>query len=199
MNEPRIERIVVVQAMKSTTEDHWYRALQRRLSPVAAVEVPAMPTPWSPEAPRWHEALIDAIGTVNEATLLVAHSVGNAAVLQYLTALPIGWTLGGLVNVAGFSDPQPGNDLTIPFVRHIDHDLVRRQTRRRDAVISTDDPEVPGELTARLAERLGSRVHRVPDAGHFRGSDGYAELPLVEDIALGMTDQIVATEPESTR
>lgn len=127
----------------------------------------------------------DAIGAVDAQTMIIAHSVGNAAALRYLTSLPAGWTLGALVNVAGFSDPQPGNDATIPFVAGIDHALIRDSTLARYAVISTDDPEVPAELTARLAERLDSRVSPVQGAGHFRGEeDGYTELPTVEQIAL---------------
>jgi predicted alpha/beta hydrolase family esterase len=178
-------RIVVVHAMKSTREDHWYGALRRRLEPVAEVVIPAMPDPFEPDAQAWQSTLETAIGPVDANTMIIAHSVGNAAALRYLTSLPDGWTLGALVNVAGFSDPQPGNDLTIPFTDGIDHDLVRASTRARYAVISTDDPEVPAELTARLAERLDSTVEPIQGAGHFRGEeDGYTELPTVEQLAL---------------
>ena len=182
---PSRARIVVVHAMKSTLDDHWYRALARRLEPVAEVVMPAMPTPFDPKADAWQATLKDAIGDVDARTMIVAHSVGNAAALRYLTSLDAGWTLGALINVAGFSDPQPGNDATIPFVSGIDHALIRDSTLARHAVISTDDPEVPAELTARLAERLDSRVNPVLGAGHFRGEeDGYTELPTVEQIAL---------------
>lgn len=178
-------RIVVVHAMKSTLDDHWYRAFARRLEPVAQVVMPAMPTPFEPKAEAWQTALEDAIGPVDERTMIIAHSVGNAAALRYLTSLPAGWTLGSLVNVAGFSDAQPGNDATIPFVQDIDHALIRAQTLARHAVISTNDPEVPEELTARLAERLDSHLSLVQGAGHFRGEeDGYTELPTVEQLAL---------------
>ncbi|MDO9354823.1 MAG: alpha/beta hydrolase [Solirubrobacteraceae bacterium] len=178
-------RIVVVHAMKSTRDDHWYGALRARLEEVAEVVIPAMPSPFEPDADAWQSTLETAIGPVDERTMIVAHSVGNAAALRYLTGLPAGWTLGALVNVAGFSDPQPGNDLTIPFVQGIDHDLIRSSTQARHAVISTDDPEIPEALTARLAERLDSHVNLVQGAGHFRGEeDGFTELPTVEQIAL---------------
>lgn len=183
--EAAVERIVLVHAMKSTLDDHWYRAFVRRLWGRATLTVPAMPTPYEPDADAWQETLEAAVGEVDETTLIVAHSVGNAAALRYLTSLEHGWELGGLVNVAGFSDRQPGNDLTIPFVKDIDHDLVRDSTLRRHAFVGTDDPEVPAELTDNLARRLGSTVHRIDGAGHFRDEDGFTNFPQLERLALG--------------
>lgn len=181
-----IERVVVVHAMNSTREDHWYGALVRRLEGVGlAVALPAMPDPWEPQPEAWGAVIAEAVGAPDAATLIVAHSVGNAAALRFLSGLPEGWILGGLLNVGGFSEPQPGNPWTIPFADGIDHDAVRDATVRRHAVISTDDPEVPNELSFRLADRLDSTVHRVEHAGHFRGEeDGYTEFPLLEDLVL---------------
>jgi predicted alpha/beta hydrolase family esterase len=182
---PQIERVVVVHAMNSTLDDHWYRALTRRLWDRCTVVIPAMPTPYEPDAGAWQATLEEAVGPVDESTLVIGHSVGNAAALRYLTSLDPGWTLGGLVNVAGFSDPQPGNDATIPFVQDIDHDLIRTSTLLRDAFISSDDPEVPADLTTALATRLTSTVHTIDHAGHFRGEDGYRNFPQLERLVLG--------------
>lgn len=183
---PTVDRLVIVQAMRSTVDDHWYRALAARIAPHADVVLPAMPTPDEPEADAWRGVLVRAVGDVDAATVIVAHSVGNAAALQYLSRLPEGWELGGLVNVAGFAEPQPGNDRTIPFVQGIDLALVRESTRERHAVISTDDPEVPNALSERLSSALGSTVLRVNGAGHFRAAEGFSALPLVEELVLAM-------------
>lgn len=184
--QPTIERVVVVQAMNSTPGNHWYETLVGRLEAAGAtVLLPAMPTPFDPKPAAWHEAIAEAVGTPDARTLLVAHSVGNAATLQWLSALPAGWSLGGLVNVGGFTEPQPGNDATPPFVEGIDHDLIRDATQVRHAFIGTDDPEVPNDLSERLAERLDSTVHRIDGAGHFRDEDGYTSFPQLEALALG--------------
>lgn len=181
-----IERIVLVHAMKSTLASHWYETFLAKLRPVAEVVAPAMPTPDTPHAAEWQATLRREVGSVDARTLLIAHSVGNAAALQFLTSLPAGWRLGGLVDVAGFAEPQPGNDATIPFVQDIDTALVRESTAHRHTFLGTDDPEVPNALSERLAARLASTVHAVDGAGHFRDEDGYTAFPQLESLALGL-------------
>jgi predicted alpha/beta hydrolase family esterase len=183
-------RVVLVHAMNSTVADHWYGSFALRLAPHAAVAVPHMPDPFDPKPGAWHATLERAIGVPDASTLIVAHSIGNAATLQYLSSLPSGWELGGLINVGGFSDPQPGNPATPPFVTGIDHERIRAATAWRQAVVSTNDPKIPSELTARLAERLDSTMHHVEGAGHFRGVDGYRDFPLLEDLALEFAGRV---------
>ncbi|MEN0015691.1 MAG: alpha/beta hydrolase, partial [Solirubrobacteraceae bacterium] len=82
---PPVERVVLVHAMKSTLDDHWYRAFVQRVAPHATVVSPAMPNPFRPDADAWQATLETAVGDVDDRTLVVGHSVGNAAALRYLT------------------------------------------------------------------------------------------------------------------
>lgn len=180
---PPLTRVVLVHAMNSTLDSHWYRSFIAQLRAAElTVVAPSMPEPFRPDAGRWHETLRATVGAVDETTAVVAHSVGNAAALQYLSSLAAGWTLGALVNVGGFAEPQPGNPATIPFTEGIDLARVQRCTLRRAAFIGSEDPEVPSALSRRLAAALDSEVRVVPGAGHFRDEDGYTEFPQLADL-----------------
>lgn len=180
-----LTRVVLVHAMNSTLASHWYESMTVQLRAAGiAVTAPAMPDPFRPDPRRWHETLRNSVGEVDASTGIVAHSVGNAAALQYLSSLPNRWTLGALVNVGGFAEPQPGNPATIPFTEGIDLPRVRLSTVRRVAFIGSDDPEVPSVLSRGLATALDSQQHVVPNAGHFRDEDGYTDFPQLTRLLL---------------
>lgn len=179
-----IERVVLIHGMNSTPKSHWYPSFVRALSAAGAlVEVPPMPSPETPDAAAWHEVLTRVIGAVDERTLLVGHSLGNAAMLRYLTALDGEWNLGGIVTVAGFGEPLADRPATAAFVAGLDLPLVGSRVARAHSFISCDDPVVPVDVSERFAAGLGSEVHFDDAFGHYRDRDGVAIVPQLEVLA----------------
>jgi predicted alpha/beta hydrolase family esterase len=182
-----IERIVIVHGMNSDPTRHWIPSLTSRLQAAGVtVDAPTLPDSSEPDAKIWASLIEAAVGDVDGRTAIVAHSLGAAAVLRFLSNRKGPWQLGALVTVGGFFEPLPGRHSTTPFTENIDLDGVRRNTAVRKALVSTNDSVVPPEVSTRLAERLDADVIAVSDAGHFRDSDGVTRVSELEDILLAL-------------
>ena len=177
-----IDRIVVVHGATATPDRHWYPSFAASVRVLGvAVAVPQLPDTMEPDAEAWRSSIGDAVGTPTVRTMIVAHSLGAAATLQYLSGLPNEWRLGALVTVAGFAK-APAEPLQ-QFVDGIDLDAVARNTAVRHAFISPGDPRVPASFTVPLADGLDATVHELDGMGHFMDDDEVVSIPELERLA----------------
>lgn len=176
-------RALIFHGYGATPSDHWFGWLASQFERAAIqTVVPPLPQPLDPNAGLWQGTVGAALGTPDERTIVVAHSLGCLAVLRHLASLQGRWRLGTLVLVSGFVDRLPvlpeldefiggGCDVS-GLAEHIDQIVVMR---------SDNDPLVPVASTDRLAELLGISAQVVPGAGHFLADDGVTSLPQVRD------------------
>jgi predicted alpha/beta hydrolase family esterase len=184
-------RVVVLHGYQASPDAHWFAWLTADLAAEGVpVHVPALPTPQDPVLGDWVAAARDAIGTPDERTVVVGHSLGCITALHALSATPGDWRLGGLVLASGF-DTGPA---AVPEVAEFtatppDHDRVLAATAHRHVIGSDDDPVVEPALTRALARRRGATYDVVPGGGHLLGKDGFTTLPVLRDrvrAALGL-------------
>lgn len=177
-------RVFIVHGYTAAPDRHWFPWLKSRMeeSHGACVNIPAMPAPNTPCPMAWHNHLQSQIGTADENTYLIGHSLGCATVLRYLAGLQNGRTIGGCILVAGFNAKLP----TLPALDDFmaapaNLQAVIAAAPKRAVIHSDNDAIVPPQFTADLATQLGITADVVPNGGHFCGSEGYLELPLVYD------------------
>ncbi|MFC0599852.1 RBBP9/YdeN family alpha/beta hydrolase [Streptomyces palmae] len=177
--ETTLSRAAIIHGYGATPEDHWFGWLAERLEADGVPTViPALPDPDHPDPGRWAEALRAGVGTPDEHSAIVAHSLGCLTVLRHLCALPDPWRLGTLVLVSGFLDRLPAlPELDAYIGDGCEVDGLADRVGRLVVMRSDADPLVPSGHTDRLAERLGVPVTVVPGAGHFLASDGFTTLP----------------------
>lgn len=177
------ERAIIFHGYGATPEDHWFGWLAERLeADCISTVIPALPDPLAPSAGQWDDAVRAALGTPDEHSIVVAHSLGCLAVLRYLRSLSGPWRLGTLVMVSGFIDSLPALPELDPFIRNgCDVIGLSEHVDRLAIIRSDDDPLVPPAHTDRLAELLGIPALVVPGAGHFLATDGVTALPSVRD------------------
>jgi predicted alpha/beta hydrolase family esterase len=63
---------------------------------------------------------------------------------------------------------------------------VKQHTKKFFAVFSDDDEVVPQESRKLFGERLGAKTATEHAKGHFSGSDGMKELPVVLEAILSL-------------
>ena len=127
------------------------------------------------------------MGTPDENSIVVAHSLGCLAVLRHLRSLPDPWRLGTLVLVSGFVDHLPALPELDTFIGDgCDVEGISEHVDRLTIIRSDADPYVPPGHTDRLAGLLGAATMVVPGAGHFLASDGVVSLPEVLDAIAGV-------------
>ena len=188
------KRVFIVHGWGGHPEEGWFPWLKRELEASGfEVGVPQMPEPERPRIQSWVPALGQAVGVPDEQTYFVGHSMGCQTVARYLESLPEGVRVGGAVFIGGFFKRLTGledNAEVQETDRHwletpLDFGKVKsRMMGRSIAIFSDDDPFVPLDNQDDFQEQLGSKIIIEHQRGHFSGSSGITELPIVLESVL---------------
>ena len=120
--------------------------------------------------------------------------MGCRTILRYLETLPPDAKVGGAVLVAGWIALAPAA-MQMPEEQKIvqqwlstPHDwaAMRAHTANFTAIFSDNDDWVPKENLGAYRDQLNATIVIEHDKGHFSGSDGVRELPVVLDAVLSM-------------
>jgi predicted alpha/beta hydrolase family esterase len=174
-------RVVIVHGYGASPDAHWFPWLAETAGR-AGIEVEAvrLPDPESPDAAAWEGAVGRAVGVPDEATWIVAHSLGGITTLRLLAGLPGCWRLGGLLLVAGFTRRLPALPALDPYLAtDVDVAPLIGRIGVRAVIRSDADELVPAAASDALAQRLEAELHLQPGAGHFLAEDGVTSLPIV--------------------
>lgn len=181
-----VQRVVIVHGYESSPSANWFPWLQRALETEGiAVTVVPLPDPDDPDKAAWENAVSAALRVPDAATVVVAHSLGVVTALRVLAALPEPWELGGLVLVAGFTEPLEAlPELDGFLATDVDVERIATTIIDRTVIRSDTDPFVPPAASDDLARRLDARLQVAPGAGHFMTEDGITSLPALLDLIL---------------
>lgn len=170
-------RIVVAHGYLASPEKHWFPWLAGQYD-AGVVRVPALPDSTKPQPDLWLKTLRDAVGEVDDDTILIGHSLGSITTLRLLDALPQPWSLRGLILVAGFAQPLPNLRKLDPFTAApLDFAAIVAGAPRRHVFGSDNDTTVAPPITAALARSLDAPLTIIPGAGHFVERQGCRSLP----------------------
>ena len=186
-------RVFIVHGWGGYPEEGWFPWLKRELSAGGGssfggeVFVPQLPDADNPRIYNWVPKLAEVVGTPDEQTYLVGHSMGCQTIARYLEGLPEGVKVGGAVFVAGFFKRLTGleGDASVQETdRHwltapLDLAKVKSHLLKSVAIFSDDDPWVPLDNQDDFRDKLGSEIIIEHGMGHFSGSTGMTELPVV--------------------
>jgi predicted alpha/beta hydrolase family esterase len=179
-----VQRVIIVHGYESSTDANWFPWLQCALEAEGiAVAVVPLPSPEDPHTAAWEDAVTSALGVPAATTVVVAHSLGVVTALRVLAALPEPWELGGIVLVAGFTDPLEAlPELDDFLATDVDVERVAASIGVRTVIRSDTDPFVPQAASDDLARRLNARLQVYPGAGHFMAEDGVTRFPTLLDV-----------------
>lgn len=181
-----ITRAIIIHGYGAEPGSHWFPWLAEQLT-AAGIEttIPALPDALDPRDDVWLGRAAEALGTPDEHTAIIAHSLGCLTALRVFAAAGPGARLGRLVLVSGFLERLPGFDSLDAFVGDgVDVAGMSDRIDRITLIRSDDDTIVPASLTDALAAQLGAQPIVVPGAGHFLGADGHLSLPAARDAIL---------------
>jgi hypothetical protein len=171
--------ILIIPGWSSSSEDHWQSRWERNLRTARRIEQ----DDWiRPKRDKWTERILLAIAEARLPPVLVAHSLGVAAVVHAAKRIPQGlvaaaflvapadvesadkWpiTLGETFDLDG-SGFAPLPQVPLPFPSTL--------------VASASDPYCTLERAKVLAEAWGSKLVEVGDAGHINTASGHGPWP----------------------
>ena len=180
-------QVYIIHGYMASPADHWFLWLKQQLAQDGAnVQILSMPNSSKPDAQEWDHYLRQHIAAPDENTYFVAHSLGSIALLRYLAGLNGTDKIGGVVLVAGFLEPLPSLPELDGFTKTVpDLAAVVEMSPSRAVILSNDDTIVPPVFTENLAKALDVNPVKLDKGGHFLGSDGFNEFPLVYEILTG--------------
>lgn len=186
-----MKRVVIVHGWDGTPEEGWFPWLKKELEVNGfQVTIPQLPDAEIPSIEKWVPALAATVGGVDGDTYFVGHSMGCQTIARYLEGLDDSVSVGGVVYVAGFFDSltlgEDEEEKVWGAWKNIPIDLSRVHTRAPQsvAIFSDDDPYVPLDNQNDFKDRLGSHIIVEHGMGHFSGSTGCLELPVVLESVL---------------
>ena len=146
-------------------------SLRHALGPTYDVRYPKMPHEEDPEMEAWKAQIAAELATFGDDVILVGHSVGGAALLKYLSEVPVEKSIAGLFLIAAPSwDNENWNydDLKLPRASAKKLSKIPRLFFYH----SRDDKIVPFAHLALHAARLPRATIREFDGrGHQLGND----------------------------
>lgn len=148
--------------------------------------MPQMPDAGSPRIYNWVPKLAETVGTADENTYFVGHSMGCQAITRFLESLPEGIKVGGAVFVAGFfkrlkgleDDPEVHEIAKHWLETPLDLNRIKSKLGKSIAIFSDDDPYVTLDNQNDFRDKLSSEIIIKHQRGHFSGPrDNATELP----------------------
>ncbi len=164
----------------------WLKEEMRGLG--ISVTVPRMPHTDTPSIDDWVPYLSRVVGSTDDDTYFVGHSIGCQTFMRYLEQLPDGAHAGGAVFVAPWFTLRNLTDseqerIALPWVmRPIDASKVRSHCNEFIALFSDDDPWVPLSDERLFKKELNAKTVILGHKGHFTGEDGIDRLPEIRGI-----------------
>ncbi|HAO64478.1 TPA: hypothetical protein DCQ44_00670 [Candidatus Taylorbacteria bacterium] len=175
-----MKKVYIIHGYTGYPNKNWFPWLKSELEKIGIeVTVPAMPHTEAPQYSEWLSYLQSIVKNPDENTFFVGHSLGCAAILQYVNNLNPKTRIGGVVLVAGFSTPIHFIELNSFFEVPFDEEKIKKCSNKIVAINSDNDPHVPYTQAEKLAYSFGAELIKVHDGQHLNEKAGYKELPLV--------------------
>ena len=178
-----VKRVFLIHGWGGFPEEGWRPWLKKELEKKDfKVIVPSMPDTSKPVMNKWLSYLKQIVGTPNENTYFVGHSLGCITILRYLETLEKIQKIGGVILVAGFSRDLEyvgyKNELSSFFQKPINWEKIKKHCPKFIAIHSDNDPWVSIKNSRYFRERLGAEIVIMSKMKHFSGDDGINELPI---------------------
>jgi len=168
-----MKRIFIIHGWDGYPEESWFPWLKTELeSRGFDVFVPQMPGAENPRIEKWIPAIAEIVGTVDENTYFVGHSIGCQAIVRYLESLSekvkvgLPAQVGGAVFVAGFfkrlTNLEPESDVKKVAAMWVnaptDFSKAKFHLLKSVAIFSDNDPYVPLDNQDDFRDKLSSKI-----------------------------------------
>ncbi len=171
-------------------ENSWYQWLKVELMVKGyEVIVPQMPNTDVPIIEERVEFLKELVGTPDENTLFVGHSIGCQTIMRYFETLPEKTNVKGAIFVAGWFELVNLENAEVEAMAEpwletpIDFEKVKAVCPNISVLLSDNDWFNCVEENKKIFEdKLDAKVTVLEGKGHFTEVDGITELPEVLDF-----------------
>jgi len=180
------QKVIIVHGAYGNPGENWFPWLAEQVKGYGQeAQVPSFPTPDGQSLDKWRVAFRDQVGSVDEGTVLVGHSIGAAFVLRVVeeAARPVSGTflVSGFIGELGNPQFDPLNSSF--FAKSFDWRHIRQNAGVTRVYNGDNDPYVPLAKGRELAQHLGVDLTVIKGGGHINASAGFLKFEeLLTDL-----------------
>ncbi len=168
------KRIFIIHGWGGDPNSNWLPWLKNELKKYNfEVTVPQMPNTMRPTIAEWVDNLAKLVGTPDEQTYFVGHSIGCQTIMRYLQT--IDQKIGGAIFVAGWFvlenlESEEIAQIAMPWIdsNTIDLKKLKKISQNYVEIISDNDPYGGFEENKKIFfEKLDAKIIILNNAGHI--------------------------------
>lgn len=162
------KRILVLHGWNANPSERWFPIIKSYFEPKGyEVIIPKLPGNYFPDYKGW----MDAISELNpdENTVLIGHSLGGAAILEYLEENNV--LVAQAILVATPINSMGFNQIDNFFGTNFDYEKIKKGAKNFNLIYEEEDPVVPLEHGKILAQNLGAPLDILPGGLHMETLD----------------------------
>ena len=154
---------------------------------------PKLPLEGEPEALACIEALVAAVGRLDEKTIILGHSLGGVLALRYLEAAEAASTPRAVILV-GSPWQTKAEKIKNLFLSEFDYDVVAWKAKEFVIVHDKEDKLVPFDHAEKYQKMLNAELVATTGCEHFMD----AEYPILLETILKKLEPLPPIEPGMT-
>lgn len=183
-----MKKVFIIHGFMGTPNGGWKPWLMSELDKLGMYAC-ALPVfdPQHPIREEWMEEIGRQVNrSKGDEVYLIGHSLGVAAILNYLESAELEQPIAGAFLVAGPYEALETENLTSRirridnfFPHPFDFDKIKKQAKKFVVIHGDNDDRVPVAHGEKIAEELDCELVVVPNGGHLSGGEGWQTLPAL--------------------
>lgn len=189
-----MKRVFIVHGWDDNPSNHWIPWLKQQLeSSGFIVEAPTMPNSGEPKIEPWVSRLNSVVGTPDENTYYVGHSVGCQTIMRHLEQQPTAAVVGGavfvapwftLTNLSGSAEEA----IAKPWIEtSINFEVVKSHLPKLVALFSDNDPWVTLDNRTLFEKRLQVQTQILKGKKHIGVDSNMTVFPELLQAIVNVT------------
>ncbi len=179
-------KTVIVHGSYGYPERNWFPWLKEEIEKLGhRAIVPRFPTPEGQNFENWKQIFLAQAGQLDDATILIGHSVGAGFILSLLDDLSTNDRIRAAFLVAGFTGTlglPDYDEINATFVgRSFNWQGIKQHCQDFFVINGSDDPYVPLEKGRQIADSLSVTHELIAGGGHLNQDAGFTTFPLLLD------------------
>lgn len=187
-------RIVLIHGYNSGPDQNFHPWLAEQLrSRGFEVIAPKIPLEGEPEALACIEALVAAVGRLDEKTIILGHSLGGVMALRYLEAAEAASTPRAVILVGTPWQTKSEKTRNL-FLSEFDYDVVAWKAKEFVVVHDKQDSMVPFDHAQKYQKMLNADLVETTGDDHFMD----AQYPVLLETIIRKSEPLPPIEPGFT-
>jgi predicted alpha/beta hydrolase family esterase len=180
-----MKKVFIVHGFMGTPNGGWKPWLMKELDTlgVYACSLP-MPTPDEPKCREWVEEISRNMQAETEDIILIGHSLGCIAILNYLETVVSDKKFGEVFFVSGPAEKlhsdNPNSKLRKMddfYTHQFNYQKIKNIAKKFIVIHGDDDNRVPFSHAEKNAKELEGELVIIKNGGHLSGWNGFTEFP----------------------